>query len=186
MPPAGVCLKALFNRFITADAEELRVGSHGQRRIHRRRRVNSTAGTPQCRLPVAAISSRNGLTLQSLALRWCPAVIRTSDRVRSTRVSQAHQAAAQTAPVLPLMATVPRFSAWNARSAVLRISRFVTPLSETLDFLVGPILRGDAGVLGHGFRDRRVEAAIQVWNSSAVIGTCCSTATSVIAWQMSP
>ena len=66
------------------------------------------------------------------------------------------------------------------------VPNLVRDLPHSFELVGRPRLCGDAGVLGHRVRDGRVEAAIQDVEFSVVIGAFCSTANSMIAWQMSP
>lgn len=109
-----------------------------------------------------------------------------SDSVLLVRSRRLVRLRPSTAPVLPLIATVPLFKASNANGAALRRSRISCATcpdrsvsSVDLDSVIRAcsVTASAVAVSRHRF---------SVWNSSVVIGARCSMASSVIAWQISP
>jgi hypothetical protein len=107
-PPARVDLNALFRRFVTADSRSCAspVTTHSGLTGGT---TNVRPRTSACSAPASAMLLRSDLT-QTCLRSWCSAASRTSASLLATKSRNSTRLRPSTSPVLPLMATVPRFS----------------------------------------------------------------------------
>ncbi len=148
--------------------------------------VNRTCRYSECSNPVAAMSSMKATTERRTGVCW-PASRRTWDNVWSMTSRRVVKLRPRTAPVLPLIATAPRFSAWNARIAVFSVSR--SSCAAWPRRSVSCADRASAVTRACSVTASAIAVSrhrLRVWNSSTEMGALCSTASAVIVWQMSP
>lgn len=165
--------------------EDLRVSGDGQWRVDRFEGELDAAilGVETARDGEVVQEGREVDALSPLLLRF----LRMSDSMVLVRSRKLIRLRPSTAAVLPLMATLPRFNASNAIIAVFsrsRVSCATRPARST-----SSVDRDSAVIRACSVTDSAIAVSRHRFNernSSVVIGACCSSASSVTAWQMSP